>query len=246
MRLYLLIFIFLTLLGPLALLFSNRIDFAADYRTANRDSAKLAPDPAKVSDAVIQIYSARAFNWRGIFAVHTWIAIKEKDAKHYMVYQVVGWRLLSKLPPLVTMQDAPDRNWFNQKPNILLDIRGKKAEELIPKINAAIRSYPYPNEYITWPGPNSNTFVAYVGRQVPELQLNMPSNAVGKDYLLNTQLFASAVSGTGYQISLYGILGVTLALQEGLEINFLGLVYGINPLTLTLKLPGFGDIKLFS
>lgn len=226
--------------------FSGKIDFTADYRTADRSSAHIAPDPKTTSVAVIQAYSAYAFNWRGLFSVHLWIAVKPKDAETYTVYQVVGWRTWRGLPALSAETDIPDRYWYDQKPHILLDIRGEKAEKLIPKITEAVASYPYPKQYTAWPGPNSNTFIAYIAREIPELVLTLPGNAVGKDYLSATQFFSRTPSGTGYQFSLFGVLGVTLALQEGFEINFLGLVYGISPATFTLKLPGFGDIRLGS
>lgn len=233
----------MTFLGPLALLFSGKIDFTADYRTANRESAQLAPDPREYKDAIIQIYSALAFNWRGLFAVHTWIAVKPKDASHYVVYQVIGWRLLHKLPPLAVMSDLPDRNWFNQKPQVLVDIRGKAAEDLIPKIIKAAENYPDGHQYLTWPGPNSNTFTAYIARSVPELGVALPSNAIGKDFLIGNTFFAQAPSGTGYQFSFYGLLGLLLSKKEGLEVNVLGLVYGLNPYNLSVKLPGFGEIS---
>ena len=44
----------------------------ADWRSARRDSSGQAPDPAVVSEAVIQVYAARAVSWRGAFGVHTW------------------------------------------------------------------------------------------------------------------------------------------------------------------------------
>jgi len=243
MKIFLIILFILTFTGPLALIISGRISFTADYRTANRDSAHIAPNPVTTPEAIIQVYSARAFNWRGIFSTHTWIAVKAKNANTYTIYQVVGWRLWHNLPPLMTAEDAPDRNWFDAKPNIILDIRGEQAERLIPQIVNAVKNYPFANQYVTWPGPNSNTVIAYVGRQVPELHLVLPSNSLGKDYLGPTTFFARAPSGTGYQFSLFGIVGIILAKQEGLEINLLGLVYGFSPSTRTLKLPGFGDIK---
>jgi len=244
MKLCLLIFLLLTITGPLVLIFSGKIDFAGDYRTANRDSAHLAPDPNKTTEAVIQVYAARTFNWRGIFAVHTWLAVKPKHGKQYTVYQLIGWRLYHHLSPVVALSDIPDRNWFDHKPHIILDIRGIAAEKIIPKITQAVQSYPYPMRYHYWPGPNSNTFIAYIARQIPEMQLALPSNAVGKDYLTDAHVFELAPSGTGYQFSLYGLLGIIWARKEGLEINILGLVYGFNPYSLTLKLPGFGDIDL--
>lgn len=242
MKFIFIILIILTVIGPLWMLLSGKIDFNADYRTANRESAHIAPDPKTTSEAIIQAYSARAFNWRGIFATHNWIAVKPKNAPHFTVYQVVGWRLFWGLPPLEMEQDIPDRYWFDAKPIIILDIRGDQAEKLISKIDKAAKAYPYSGKYDFWPGPNSNTFPAYIARQVPELGLALPSTAIGKDFLPGFTFFAKAPSGTGYQFSLFGVFGILIALKEGLEINILGLVYGIKPSAFAIELPGIGQI----
>ncbi|MBI3113150.1 MAG: DUF3750 domain-containing protein, partial [Rhodospirillales bacterium] len=55
---------------------------------------------------------------------------------------------------------------------------------------------------------------------------------------------ARAPSGTGYQISLFGVLGVLLGVEEGIEINVLGLTFGIDPLDLAVKLPMAGRIAI--
>ena len=208
-----------------------------DWRSASRESAGIAPDPARTPEAVVQLYAARAFNWRGIFGVHTWIAAKEPGARTYVVYQVVGWRLYRGLPVVVAREDIPDRLWFDSRPAILADLRGAAAERAIPAIRRAAESYPYPNSYRLWPGPNSNTFTAYVARRVPELEAALPSNALGKDYLDQGQFLARTPSGTGWQLSLYGLLGAAAAVQEGLEINLLGLVFGLDVARPALKLP---------
>ena len=46
----------------------------------------------------------------------------------------------------------------------------------------AAERYPWANEYTLVPGPNSNTFPAWIGLQVPELELNMPFRAIGSGY----------------------------------------------------------------
>ena len=66
-----------------------------DWRTASREPAGNAVNPSEYKDAVIEFYAADAFSWRGWFAVHTWIALKPKDADTYTVYEVVGWRVRS-------------------------------------------------------------------------------------------------------------------------------------------------------
>lgn len=216
------------------------INLGQDYRTANRDSSGLAPDPAETPEAVVQVYSARAFNWRGIFSMHTWISTKPEDADHYTVHHVVGWRLRRNLPVVSSAPDIPDRNWFGHRPEVIADLRGPEAAIAIEKITKAIEAYPYSEEYGLWPGPNSNTFTAYIARRVPELRVALPSNAVGKDYLSNGGIVERAPSGTGFQVSFYGSLGFLVALDEGLEINLLGLSFGIDPLGPALKLPFIG------
>ncbi|MFT4993373.1 MAG: hypothetical protein ACI965_000392 [Paraglaciecola sp.] len=156
---------------------------STDWRTATRESAGIAANPAVEQQAVIEVYAADAFSWRGWFAVHTWIATKAENAPEYTVYEVVGWRLNSGLPALREYQSStPDRYWYGAKPAKILSIRGDKASRLIPDIVDAVSRYPWPNEYTVFPGPNSNTFPAWVGQQVPELGLIMPFRALGSGY----------------------------------------------------------------
>lgn len=234
----------LTFIGPLWTLVTGKINLDADWRTANRESAHIAPNPKTTPEAVIQVYSARAFSWRGLFAVHTWIAVKAKNAPQFTTYQVIGWRTYRGMPPLEIAVDIPDRYWYGQKPEIIYDLRGETAEKLIPKLDAAARSYPDSNRYTVWPGPNSNTFPAYIARQVPELMLTLPANALGQDWLPNGAVFSRTPSGTGYQFSLFGVLGITLAKHEGFSINLLGLPYGISPYQRAIILPGVGFVRV--
>jgi uncharacterized protein DUF3750 len=233
----------LLLVGPLSMAFNDSIKFGQNWRIADRNSTGIAPDPTENKEAIIQVYSARAFNWRALFAVHTWITIKEKNAEAFTVHHVVGWRSWRNLPVVVSEEDIPDRSWYGHKPVVIRDIRGPEAEPIIAKINQAIASYPYPEKYVMWPGPNSNTFIAYIGRNVPELRLDLPPTAIGKDFLTNYQLFAKTPSGTGFQFSLFGTLGFLISAQEGIEINILTLGIGLNPVDLELRLPGIGIIR---
>jgi hypothetical protein len=154
-----------------------------NWRTASREPAGIAPDPVIHKEAVIEVYAADAFSWRGWFAVHSWIAIKDKEADEYTVYEVVGWRLNRGLAALHQYQTpTPDRYWYGAKPQKLLSIQGDKAAELIPKITAAVNRYPWANEYTVFPGPNSNTFPAWIALQVPELELELPFSAIGSGY----------------------------------------------------------------
>lgn len=216
------------------------------WMTARRDPTGLAPDPAATPEAVVQIYAARAFGWRGAFSVHTWIAVKPTGAPAFTRYEVMGWGVQNGAPAIRVNRMGPDNYWFGSRPTVLLDRRGPEVDALIDRITAAIQAYPYPDLYRTWPGPNSNTFIAHIARSVPELGLEMPGNAIGKDYLPGGALLARSPSGTGVQVSMLGVAGLTLGLNEGLEINLLGLNFGIDVDDLALKLPGLGRVGLNS
>jgi hypothetical protein len=215
------------------------------WSEARWDSAGLAPDPATTPDAVVQVYAARAWGWKGIFAVHTWLIMKREGAVRYDRYEVVGWGVRHGRPAVQRDMRAIDGYWAGNPPHIVVDRRGPEVEALIGRIETAIETYPYPNQYRSWPGPNSNTFIAHIARSVPELGLELPPTAIGKDYLANGNLFASTPSGTGYQMSVLGLLGLSLGRDEGLELNLLGLTLGIDPLDVAIKLPAVGRIGLF-
>lgn len=227
---------------PLLMILSGAVTLGRDWRTADRSSAGIAPNPATTLEAVVQVYAARALNWRGIFGVHTWIATKPESAPHFTLHQVIGWRLWRSLPALVSEPGIPDRYWFGNAPEIIAEMRGPEAEAAIAKIMDAVKSYPYADTYRLWPGPNSNTFTAHVARHVPELRLELPVTAIGKDFPINGALIDRAPSGTGYQLSLYGLLGLLAAREEGLEINLLGLSFGIDFTRPALKLPFVGRL----
>lgn len=236
----LLILVFLMFGGPAVLWAFGGARIAGDWSTATHNPTGLAPSAEATPEAVVQVYAARAFSWRGIFAVHTWMAVKPAHGRRYIRYEVIGWNAMRGGKALVVgSYRAPDAEWFGARPWLLADLRGDKAEQVIARLDEVVRGYPWPDSYTPWPGPNSNTFIAYVARAIPELGLALPPHALGKDYL-GSSVLAVTPSGTGVQLSLNGFLGLTVGLQEGLELNLLGLVVGIDPMNLALKLPGLG------
>jgi hypothetical protein len=232
------------LLGPLAVAAGGETDMAGDWSRASRESAHLAPSPDTTPESVVQVYAARAFGWRGIFAVHSWIAVKPAHARAYTSYEVVGWYAFRGGRALRVHQDAPDRYWFGARPTVLAELRGERAAAAIPAIEKAVAAYPYPDRYRTWPGPNSNSFTAFVLRRVPALAADLPPTAIGKDYLAGGALIGRPPSGSGLQLSLFGLLGLILSREEGIEINLLGLAFGIDAKELALRVPGLGLVGL--
>ena len=243
LRMILILFCLLALLILPHLWTAARIQGYDHWSNARWDSAGIATDPEETPEAVVQVYAARAWGWKGVFAVHSWIAVKRAGAFQYDRYEVVGWGVSRGAPAIRKNRHAPDGYWAGNRPELLVDLRGPEVEEVISKIERAIESYPYPDRYVTWPGPNSNTFIAHIGRAVPELGLELPSTAIGKDYLDRGKIFDSTPSGSGYQLSLWGVAGLSLSRSEGFELHILGMTIGIDPFDLAIKLPSIGRVS---
>ena len=213
-------------------------DRPGSWSRANWASVGFLPEAAAERQARVLVFAGRTGRWKGLFAVHTWIVVKAENAPRWTRYDVVGWG-----NPVRTNGWDPDGRWFGDAPRIVADIRGATAAAVIPKIEAAIKAYPFNHtgDYRIWPGPNSNTFVATVLRAVPELGVAMPPEAIGKDF--RDGFFASLTdSGTGIEISLWGLLGLKLGWIEGIEVNVLSLVAGLDLRHPALKLPGLGRL----
>ena len=239
-------FFSLLIICTFALIYFNPKARSNNWDKASRDSVGLVAEASATPEAQVQIYSAKAYSWRGKFSQHTWIATKEKNADSYLIHFVVLWgTYFGADGVVVTQKDLPDRRWFDADPKIIFSASGEEAEKLIPQIYEAVKKYPYPQLYRAYPGPNSNSFVSFVIRQIPDLKVALPNNAIGKDWLCDNsgvKFFALSESKTGLQFSLFGLFGLTIGLVEGIEINLIGLNYGIDFLKPAIKLPGFGRV----
>jgi hypothetical protein len=210
------------------------------WSTARRDSAGIAPLPAATPEAVVQVYAARTYGWRGAFAVHTWISVKPAGAVAYTRYEVIGWRAYRGGEALSVGQAIPDGYWFGAMPELLKEFRGEEAAAAIPRIVAAVAAYPNKSDYTMWPGPNSNTFTAFVSREA-ELGVDLPPTAIGKDYIPGA-IIAMPPGGPGVQLSFFGLVGLLIGWEEGIEVNLLGLAIGFDWNRPALRLPGIGRI----
>ena len=218
--------------------FGHRRD---NWQLADRSSAGLLPAASGHPDALIRVYAARTVRWRGIFAVHSWIVVKPRNAAQYTRYDYTAWG-----EPVRVNGFAADGRWFGAMPQTVVGVDGDAAERLIPKLTHAIETYKFSayGDYTAWPGPNSNTFVKAALDAVPELQGVLPPTAIGKDYPYDGTWFGLTPSRTGIRISLAGYLGLTVGWLEGVELNVFGGVLGVDIRRPALKLPGLGRIGL--
>lgn len=210
----------------------------AGWRTADRSSAGLLPPPAR-GTAAVRVFAAQTVRWRGIFATHCWIVFKSAEAGSYTRYDYTAWG-----EPIRMNGFEPDGRWFGRTPEVVFAVDGAEAEAMIPRMRAAIESYAWRNQgdYSPWPGPNSNTFVAAVMDSVPGIRVALPPTAIGKDYPYDGRWLRRTASGTGVRLTLGGYGGVTLGWAEGIEVNILGAIAGLDLLRPAIKLPGLGRI----
>lgn len=239
---YLLIFLLL-IIAPVIVSAVNYVlgDRRGNWQTADRSSAGLLPSASENPEAIVRVYAARTVRWRGIFAVHTWIVVKERDASRYSRYDYTAWG-----EPIRIDGFAADGRWFGAIPETIASADGDEAERLIPKIRAVVENYKFRayGDYSPWPGPNSNTFVQAVLDAVPELNAVLPPTAIGKDYPYGGKWYGLTPSRTGVFVSLGGYVGMVIGWVEGVELNILGGVLGLDIRRPALKLPGMGRLGI--
>ena len=203
-----------------------------------------APLPEEYDEAVVQVYAARTWGKKGAFAVHTCIVTKRRGERFYNRYEIVGWQLRWSSSALRSSRwSAHDSSgWYGNQATLLVDHRGAGVDAMIQDIETAIENYPYRDQYRLWPGPNSNTFTAYLGLAVPALRLDLPSTAVGKDYRPLPRFLGWSPSGTGVQISLLGLASLSLGYEEGVEVSLLGANFEWDIFDMAIELPLLGRL----
>jgi hypothetical protein len=210
------------------------------WSAADWSSAGLLPAASADRDAAVYVMAARSGRWKGIFAVHHWLVLKPAGGR-YERYDVVGWG-----SPVRRDHRAPDARWYSSEPEIVHEVHGAAAKALIPKLRQAVTDYPWAGygDYLVWPGPNSNSFVAHIARTVPELGAELDPTGIGKDWLGPGLHTAAMPSGTGWQVSWHGLIGAGVSWREGVEFHFLGSTIGVDFDRPAIKLPALGRVGL--
>ena len=212
-------------------------DAPRSWRDADWSSTGMLPAASADKAARVVVFTGTAGAWKGVVAVHSWIVFKPANATRWTRYDVVGWG-----NPVRVNNWPVDGRWYGNMPRVIADVSGVEAERLIPRIEATVKAYTYARagDYSVWPGPNSNSFVAAILRAVPELG-TLPPNAIGRDY--RPGFYAGLTdSGTGIELNANGYASLKAGWVEGIEVNLLGLVAGLDLRHPALKLPGFGRI----
>lgn len=211
------------------------------WRNADWSSSGLLPKPDVDRQAAVYVMAARTGGFKGAFAVHSWIVTKAAGASAYDRYDKIGWGA-----PIRRNIQPADGRWYSNEPMIVSKVTGPAAEDLIPQVDAAIKAYPYAKsgDYHIWPGPNSNSFVAYVVNAVPGLGARMPPNATGRDFAPGLVSVVWSQKTWDLHATFGGYAGVSVGATSGFELHFLGLVAGVDVTRPALKIPAFGTWSL--
>ncbi|MDN2566382.1 DUF3750 domain-containing protein [Aquibium sp. A9E412] len=213
----------------------------ASWHAADWSASGVLPPPAGDAEAAVYLMAARTGGLKGAFSVHSWLVVKKPGAAAYERYDKVGWGR-----PVRRNGYPADGRWYSNRPVVVHAVRGRRAEALIPHIEAAIAAYPFARrgDYRLWPGPNSNSFVAHVLRAVPAFGARLPPNAVGRDY--RPGLVALDWSAAPFELSatLGGVAGLSLGARSGFEVHLFGLVAGVDLARPALKIPAYGRLEL--
>jgi hypothetical protein len=208
----------LLLIGPIAVSAAKYLlgDRSGDWQTADRSSAGLLPPAAGHPEALVRVYAARTVRWRGIFAVHSWIVIKERNAPRYTRYDYTAWG-----EPIRINGFVADGRWFGGAPETIAAADGEAADRMIPKIRAAVEGYQLRayGDYRAWPEPNSNTFVTERAGGGAGIADHTAADRHRQGLSLQWRHVGPTPSGT-VPLTLGGYLGLTIGWVEGIEINF--------------------------
>jgi hypothetical protein len=216
--------------------------------------AKTAPEQAWL----VTVSSCRLPNsmpWYSRFAHHAWIDLRD-EAGEWTRVEILGF------PPSVHLEgiaeaEAFAARRFGREVHLLKTISGPQAKPIVARVLEladACEDYgrlalewneeggfvaqvipPSGRDYRRWPGPNSNTFVAWIIERTPGLHAELHHNAVGKDYPKGFRVGRTS-AGYGFETE-SAWLGLGLGLSQGLELHLLGLTAGVDLWPPALKLP---------
>lgn len=201
--------------------------------------ATTPPSAIPQDDWIIAVKSARLtsrFPWFTRFAHHAWIDVKRGSEEAWLRVEVRG-RGRGVLARPIKPKDARNDSWFGGRPVHLHELyTGEKARVIAEQIEtvALAEKQRYIDDYLIWPGPNSNTFVAEMAEALPDLAFLFDANAVGKDWGWIDAGRTSSKTGVRLDTP---ILGAAVGLREGVELHVFGLTLGVRLWPPSLALP---------
>jgi hypothetical protein len=116
----------------------------------------------------------------------------------------------------------PEHEWHGDEARAIMAVLARSGD------------YPDKDKYLAWPGPNSNTYPAWVLRQAG-VSADLDPRGIGRDY--QGRVGAGwTTTGTGVQVE-SSLLGVKAGLEDGAELHFLCFTFGIDFWRPAIKTP---------
>ncbi len=141
-----------------------------------------------------QIYFFSCPAWKPAhFAIHPWIVTVKNgtttrwEVIHYKHPEKEKFGYVHKNLIINSTQGIKKHKWSSEywDSTLLASFSGNEkstARQVIDFIEQMTPFYPYQENYYLFPGPNSNTYVAWILRKFPELDIKLPWNAFGKNF----------------------------------------------------------------
>ncbi len=124
---------------------------------------------------VVRIYATPLIETAGL-AVHTWVAYRAAPDADWRRWEVSRSRR-GPLRNVWSDQQASDDALFGLR-WVLAEFRGDEAWRIIDALENLAPQYPCWERYVVFPGPNSNTFVAWILEQA-QIDFVLPPHAIG-------------------------------------------------------------------
>ena len=220
--------------GALAIGLAGCLASCQHLRTYEPVTVGMVPDTD-----VVQLRHATLPSLARAVAVHYWFAAFSPGQGKWSRWEV--WQKPAVVPTSWghVHKDLmhPDSGVGGGDYRIDREWRGKDARDIMAILNRP-DDYPYRDRYRAWPGPNSNTYAAWVLRRAGA-RVDLHPKAVGKDYcgLIGASL---SPTRTGVQAD-SPLLGLKVGLDDGVEVHILGGTIGLDLRPPALKTP-FGRL----
>jgi len=173
--------------------------------------------------------------WYSTHAEHGWYDVKTESGWHRV--EVMGRSTGVMVTSIDDVEARSDQRFGDRQVHVLRLVEGESARQIGAQILAKAEQYPHAYDYAPYPGPNSNTFVEWLSKEVPGLWLEQYGTAVGKDYPMNGWVSGGVTTTrTGLELET-PFLGVQAGLVEGVELHLLCMTIGIGIWPPQLKLP---------
>lgn len=186
---------------------------------------------------ILSIKSARLPDsrpWIARAAHHVWFEVKRGDEASWRRYEVTDFDDGVGIDDISANLARSDHR-FDREVLLIEYWTGEDAQRMAADLHRFAESYEDDGNYRAYPGPNSNTFAARAMRSVDGLSAVLHHNAIGKDYAPIARV-GGTTSGTGVAVDTLP-LGFAVGVEEGLELHFLQLTFGLALFPPAIKIP---------